>query len=924
MSHEEITAAVERYNELLEQAKQEEENENYAAALDTINRAESAINKYASKSEVGNIHYLKGKLKMSMGDYKKSEEFLKKALTISKETKGAIDDSRITFSLGDLYYLQSDIEMSLKYYLEAISIINNEYERITYSRKHLENEIIEEMIKQNLRLSEVYFQINELEKSIKHGRIAIELGDKSKEEFTILQTQHKLAKIEMKLGNYKSAFNKLIDIRENILRNRDHKSKMLKADIYYSLAELSLKMDNLDDAKGYIKKIYPLIKDSDPKLIEYYYNLGKIYIEESASNKYAINNFSKAIELSESTKSPLLGKILFEIGNIYYHWKKYNLAIETLKKCMKIVEKQKNLKLEGRIHLLIGKILFFQGTFHDAHYYLNQAFEISNKKITDFKGCLIANNYLAKIAYFKNNPNEALKIFQRSFSLLRDIICRENIDVSEETQNKIAFSVILNIIKIKLELMNNDADSKFDTFSEILGYIEFLKYFQSRKFLPFNDSYNNSTPTSWNKKYNKLRDISRELLLLDNQLKETLNYKEREKILKDQGNKVDDYISTSDKIWNKSIDPILSFPKEPLDVIERFFDISAKIDQDWLILYIFYSVIDEKMICFQIDLKNKAINVGLKYITMENIKEIIEDIMDFNKLKKTSPSNAEINKKLKEFSKKIPDLIPEKTKSILIQNNYKTITFIPHRFLFNLPWELMEIDGDYLFSKFSITRHYSLDWLRIDMEKSIKNSSRKNAILFINNPDHGTDMSLENCDNEISVIKSKITKNCKYEELKYIDATKGNYIQFIENKKFSIFHFGGNLFLNLENPEKSRLKLFRHEYITPDEHLKYSFKIPPILILMNIKYENSKMNTGDEIFKILRSFMISGSTGQIFSISIPRNSNKSIFYTNLYKSICHNYSISQSISNSIINVDKKDSPLWEKCVIFIGNPHFSL
>jgi CHAT domain-containing protein len=471
--------------------------------------------------------------------------------------------------------------------------------------------------------------------------------------------------------------------------------------------------------------------------------------------------------------------------------------------------------------------------------------------------------------------------------------------------------------------MNNDTDSKFANFSEILGYIEFLKYFQSRKFLPFNDTYNNSTPTIWNKRYNKLRDISRELMVLDNQLKETLNYKEREKILKDQGNKVKDYISMNDKIWNKSIDPISSFPEEPIDVIERFLNISAKIDQDWLILYIFYSVIDEKMICFQIDLKNKTINVGLKYIAIENIKEIIEDIIDSNKIKKTSPNSNEINKKLEKFSKKIPELLPEKTKSTLIQNNYKTITIIPHRFLFNLPWELMELDGDYLFSKFSITRHYSLDWLRIDIEKSIKNHSRKNSILFINNPDHGTDMSLENCDEEISVIKSKITNNCKYEELKYIDATKGNYIQFIENKKFSVFHFGGNLILNLEYPEKSRLKLFRHDYINTNEHFKYSFKIPPILILMNIKYEKSKMNTGDELFKILRSFMLSGSIGQIFS-TIPSNSNNSIFYTNLYKSICHIYSISQSISNSIIKLDKKDSPLWKKYVIFIGNPHFSL
>ncbi|MBD3229338.1 MAG: tetratricopeptide repeat protein, partial [Candidatus Lokiarchaeota archaeon] len=317
MSHEEITAAVSRYNEILKQAKEEVENENYSAALDMVNRAESAINKYASKSEIGNIAYQKGKILTKMGRYKKAEDFLKTALSISKETKGAIDDSRITFSFGDLYYFQSDMEMALKYYLEALSIINEEFERIAYTRSHMTDQIIREQIKQHLRLSEVYYEQDNLDKSLKHGRIAIELGEKIQDEITTLNIQHKLAKIEIKLGKNKKAFNRLIDIKEQILNERGLKTKLLKIDIYYSLAELCIKLGEPDDAKEYIRKIYPLVKDSESKLINYYYNLGKIYIE-TGGYKYAINNFNKAIELSESSRSPLLSKILFEIGNIYY------------------------------------------------------------------------------------------------------------------------------------------------------------------------------------------------------------------------------------------------------------------------------------------------------------------------------------------------------------------------------------------------------------------------------------------------------------------------------------------------------------------------------------------------------------------------------------------------------------------------------
>ncbi|TFF88903.1 MAG: tetratricopeptide repeat protein [Promethearchaeota archaeon] len=917
MSHEEITTAIQRYNDLLNEARKYAENEQYNIAFETVERAEREINRFASKSESGNIAYQKGKLLTKMGRYKKAEEYLKTALSISKETKGAIDDSRITFSLGNLYYYQSDIEMALRYYLNALSIINDEFERTTYTRSHLTDQIIQEQVKQHLRLSEIYFELDDLDKSLKHGRLAIELGEKTKDQITILNIQHKLAKIEIKLGKHKKAFNHLIDIKEQILNERGYKTKVLKIDIYNSLTELCIKLGNTDDAKEYIRKIYPLVKDSKSKLINYYYNLGKIYIE-TGGYKYAINNFSKAIELSESSKSPLLSKILFEIGNIYYNWKKYTRAIETLKKCIHIVEKQKNFKLEARINLLIGKIIYFKENFKDAKYYFNQAYNLSYNKINDFKGCIIAKNYLARIYYFQGNMTSALEEFKVSYKILNQIQCRNNIEISDETLNKLAFIVIINIIKIKIKLYEENQDVRY--MIEMLGYLEFLKFFRSRDFFKITSKISSPLSSKWKKISSKLADIKKEITILDSKFKDSIYNDEKEKIEKSRNNKIENYLSLSDKIWDKSIDGIKSFPIEVSKIPNRFFNIMEDQDKNWLILYILYSPIDEKLIVFTIDPIKRNINYYFKYHDYSNIKKLIKSQIEINKSKVNNSSK--MNLLIEDISSQLFDLFPDQVKNIITSNKYKNLTIIPHSFLFDLPWELTKVKNMHLYLKCNISRHYSLDWLRIDIEKDLNRGSRKDSIFYIINPDHGTDLELPYSENEILSLKNKFSGTFKSFELNYIEATLENYVKALKKRKFSILHHGGSLIIT-DNPKESKMKLFRHDYITLNDQLKYVFKINPIIIISNIKHQN-ELNKTNDILYFLRSFMVSGASGFIFSPTSGRKTDKSNFYLDLYDSLEKNDFTLKAVSKALRNLDNSNLPIRHKYWIFIGDPFYKL
>ncbi|MHA1249598.1 MAG: CHAT domain-containing tetratricopeptide repeat protein [Candidatus Helarchaeota archaeon] len=914
MSHEKITSAVQRYNELLEQAKNYEDNENYQAALDTIFRAESTISKYASKSEIGNIAYLKGRLYMKMGEYKKAEDLLRKALSISKETKGALDDSRIIFTIGDLYYRQSDIDLALKYYLDALSILDNEYERATFTRSHLLDQIIKEQVKQHLKLTKIYHEMNDLEKAMEHSRAVIDLGERLGDKLTLLKAQHKLAQIEIKTGDYKSAFNRLIDVMEILLKDRKLKAKDLKIDIYYSLAEICLNQNNLEDAKAYIKKIYPLVKDSSSKLIEYNYKLGSIYTGVG-SYKYAIRYFNKAIELSESSKSPLLSKILYEIGYIYYQMKEYDLSVEILKKCITSLE-LKNLKLEGRINLLIGKIFFFQEKFDDAIYYFNQAYNIGYNKVGDFKGCIMAKNFLGRLYYFQNKIMESLREFNESFHLLKQLMCRNNIEISISTLNKLAFITIFNIIKIKLKFYNEDKNLEF--LKEAIGYLEFLKYFQYYNQTRKIGEIPSFLANNWNKSIKKILKLRNDIQLNDLKLKESLNYKEVEKIEKIKKNQINEYFTTLDKIWAKSPEGVSSFPINITQVIERFFNLASKIDKKWIILYVFYTPIDEKIIAFILNPAEKNILYGLKSIELSEIKQYIKKIEKIE-LSKAQNNSEELESSLNELSFELIDLFPNNIQKYLIKGDFEYITIIPHKILFKIPWEFMKINNKYLYASHKVSRHYSLDWLRTDIEK---NGPKKKTILFIINPDHGAELDLPNAENEIIVIKSTLNKNFKYDEIKYLDITKENYINAVKNKSFSFLHFSGSLILNTENALKSRLKLFRHDFITIEEHIKYPFKQIPIILISNVEYLSNKISNkdGDNLIYIYRALMLSNAGGLIISPTSDRQNDKTQFFTQFYKNINDKKSVSESIYNSLQNIENEDKKINDLYWIYMGNP----
>ncbi|MHA1311250.1 MAG: tetratricopeptide repeat protein [Candidatus Helarchaeota archaeon] len=914
MSHEEITNAVQRYNELLELAKNYERDEKYDAAYDIIIKAESVISKYASKSELGNLAYLKGTLLMRMGKYKKAEDLLKKALSISKETKGALDDSRITYALGDLHFQQSDMELALKYYLGALSIISKEYERAAFTRSHLLEEIIKEQIKQHLNLSEIYFQMNDLEKSMKHGKFAIELGEKINDKLTLLRTQHKLAQIEIKLGKYKTAFNRLIDTMELLLSDRKIKDVNLKRDIYYSLAEISLKQNNSEDAKSYIKKIYPLIKNSNSKLIEYYYKLGSIYVR-AGSYKYAIKYFNKAIELSESVKSPLISKLLYEIGNIYYQMREYDLAVQMLKKCFDTTKS--NFKLEGRINLLIGKTLFSQQKFEDAIYYFKEAYNIAYKKINDFKGSIIAKNYLGKIYYFQNKLMESLNEFNDGYYILRQLPLRNNLEISKKTLNKLVFLIIFNIIKLKIKFYENNRNK--EELKEAIGYLEYLKFFNAFKFIRKYEGFPGSIAANWNKNLRKLNKLSNDLVIMDSKLKNSLNYKEIEKNLKNRDNLIKDYLSIMDKIWEKSPDGINSFPSNPSRIIDKFFE--SNITENWAILYIFYLPLDEKIVTFIIAPKEKTIDYKFKYIELHKINELIKKQIEFDRFKKQN-KYEELNTILEYFSENLSELLPNMVIENILQKKYKSITIIPHKFLFQLPWELMKLKGNYLFSLTDISRHYSIEWLRIDINKV---GSKKPTIFFMIDADHGTDLEITNADNEVAAIKSKFS-NFKYDSLQYLDLTLNNYTETIKRKSFIILHYLGNLILNLNSPFNSKLKLFRHEYITPLDHSKYLFKQNPIIIIANTEFTfESDINLDtDYIYIFYRNLMISGSSGLIYSFSGQKSIDKTNFYLNLYQSLNNSENISRSLANSIRAAKEKNAPVGELYWTFIGNPFFKI
>ena len=264
---------------------------------------------------------------------------------------------------------------------------------------------------------------------------------------------------------------------------------------------------------------------------------------------------------------------------------------------------------------------------------------------------------------------------------------------------------------------------------------------------------------------------------------------------------------------------------------------------------------------------------------------------------RTSLSTAEDF--LKKYSKNLYELIPEPIQKKLKRNTYDHLIIIPHKQLNAFIWELAFDGEEYWGLKYSISRNFSLDLLKLILMKSQKFVASENTFssLFIGDPNykqyklesivknrkkevHRIPLELPGAEEEITLIMKelaeisrKIRKTSPVVILK-ANATKKKFVDALRTE-FDLIHFAGHGVWTGENPDQSYL-IFHNDQddieefgteikLTSAELASIQFRKPLILVFSACESGKSEIFGGDEFFGLIRGAMLAGATSIVLS-----------------------------------------------------------
>ncbi|MEI7982647.1 MAG: tetratricopeptide repeat protein, partial [Bacteroidota bacterium] len=202
------------------------------------------------------------------------------------------------------------------------------------------------------------------------------------------------------------------------------KSPGEEAQALYTLAEISLSMDNLQDAIHYYKQSADMeIRASGVQSKRYIDRMGDIGYSYLMLNQYekAINYFRRGLELAIKIKyDEETATNYSNIATIYVEWGDYGKAITHFQKAMDID------RTAGRSDQIstdlnnIGKVYELSGKYDQAvHYYL-EALEIEKKAGNKARVAVRLNNLGTVYKSWQKYP-EALNYFQQALEIERSL-----------------------------------------------------------------------------------------------------------------------------------------------------------------------------------------------------------------------------------------------------------------------------------------------------------------------------------------------------------------------------------------------------------------------------------------------------------------------------------------------------------------------
>ncbi|CAF3639387.1 unnamed protein product [Adineta steineri] len=309
--------------------------------LSGVEKSSYIVNEYiksvAKESEETNSTLLFGRLMCDMGEYTKSESYLKRILSNLPDTHNDIPN--IYFHLGRVCYLRGDYKPALQYYEHALVLQKNEIKPKEESM---------DIARTLHNIGNIYLDQKQTEKALDYYERALAMKRSSlinnQDHPSIATTLTAIGTIYRKRGNLTKAL---------ALYQQSYQMKKLALPIDHpsiadSLNNLGIIYEELDDYeqaldcyKKSLKMKQKVLPGTHPSISATLNNMGIIYRKEGDYDK-ALMCYTQALQIEQATLSSDNLDLADTYNNLcvlYYDQSQYDKALEVAQNKLNILKK---------------------------------------------------------------------------------------------------------------------------------------------------------------------------------------------------------------------------------------------------------------------------------------------------------------------------------------------------------------------------------------------------------------------------------------------------------------------------------------------------------------------------------------------------------------------------------------------------------
>ncbi|MCP2520743.1 CHAT domain-containing protein [SCandidatus Aminicenantes bacterium Aminicenantia_JdfR_composite] len=828
---------------------------------------------YQSKEElIENINFLKENLKknpenpyvyfglgccyQNLGEFKKAEKFLLKALSIFRYKSNIEGEGKCLRQLGRVYWFFNNLDLSLKYFKKALQI----------SRRL--NDLKEEGLCLN-SIAVIYYYFNDCKKSLDYYRKALEIARKIGDKRNEAECLNNIRYCYSITGDYIRA---LEYSKMALKKAREIKDRLIELNCLISLGEIYRSLGNKSKSLNFYRKGLEIAQKIGNKRREeiIWNNLGFVYLENKEYEK-ALKCFKRGLQISNQINDlKIKAGLIHNIGYIYWKLNDYSKAIENCNYSLEISKKIGSRYMEGKNLNFLGEILLKTNEYEKSIKCFRKAYQIAEK----IKNSELLMESLLGIGEFYENTGEysrALAYYKKAIREIENVrarlllseykygFLRKKIEVYERLIN--------TLIKLhnKFPLKGYDRQSFY--FYEKAKARALLDSIQEAKI-----DLNESLPLEMRK---QIVQISSKISQIITELEKAgISEEERKSLLRELNIAEEDYeeLMRKVKLKNSKYENIINLR------IFSSFEVQRVLSNNNLrnTLIIEYKLDRDKIVLWTI-----SRNTFRMYLVPRR-KDFEKLVVDYYNL--LAKKNSSL-RKIRLYNEEICKFILYPAKNEL--SKYTNLIIIPDGILNIIPFETLLMGKKYLIDTYNISYSPSSAVLIQLISRETKRGNKwKYQLLIAGNPTFPI-FKLEDVSNElyrplfgpferIPYSEDEINSVSHYfRKKKRIilkeDSFKEEIIKDLDLKKFKIVHFATHALVDETIPWRSAIIFSLDNDPKEDGFLQlreiYNLRLnSDLVVLSGCKTNLGKYIEGEGLVSLARGFLYAGSSSVVGSL----------------------------------------------------------